>query len=74
MFFNEIEQDKKLSELLDIYSADEITYPVVPAVAYTIPRIATVGVPAFVADATPDTVAVTTAVLVSNATVCSCPS
>ena len=30
--------------------ADEITYPVVPAVAYTIPRIATVGVPAYVAD------------------------
>lgn len=28
MFFNEIEQDKTLSELLDIYSADEITYPV----------------------------------------------
>ena len=26
MFFNEIEQDKTLSELLDIYSADEITY------------------------------------------------
>ncbi|MBE6510128.1 MAG: NAD(P)/FAD-dependent oxidoreductase [Methanobrevibacter millerae] len=30
--------------------ADEITYPVVPAVAYTIPRIATVGVPAYIAD------------------------
>ena len=29
--------------------ADEITYPVVPAVVYTIPRIATVGVPAYVA-------------------------
>jgi len=29
--------------------ADEITYPVVPAVAYTIPRIATVGVPAYIA-------------------------
>ena len=28
----------------------EITYPVVPAVAYTIPRIATVGVPAYIAD------------------------
>lgn len=28
--------------------ADEIKYPVVPAVAYTIPRIATVGVPAYV--------------------------
>ena len=30
--------------------ADEITYPVVPAVAYTIPRIATVGVPAYIAE------------------------
>lgn len=30
--------------------ADEITYPVVPAVAYTIPRVATVGVPAYVAE------------------------
>lgn len=30
--------------------ADEITYPVVPAVTYTIPRIATVGVPAYVAE------------------------
>lgn len=30
--------------------ADEITYPVIPAVAYTLPRIATVGVPAYVAD------------------------
>ena len=30
--------------------ADEIKYPVVPAVAYTIPRIATVGVPAYIAD------------------------
>ncbi len=30
--------------------ADEITYPAVPAVAYTIPRIATVGVPAYVAE------------------------
>ena len=29
--------------------ASEITYPVVPAVAYTIPRIATVGVPAYIA-------------------------
>ena len=28
--------------------AGEITYPVVPAVAYTIPRIATVGVPAYI--------------------------
>ena len=30
--------------------ADEITYPVVPAVAYTIPRIATVGVPAYIGE------------------------
>lgn len=30
--------------------ADEIIYPAIPAVAYTIPRIATVGVPAYVAD------------------------
>ena len=30
--------------------ADEIKYPVVPAVAYTIPRIATVGVPAYVGE------------------------
>ena len=29
--------------------ASEITYPVIPAVAYTIPRIATVGVPAYIA-------------------------
>ena len=29
--------------------ADDITYPVIPAVAYTIPRIATVGVPAYIA-------------------------
>lgn len=29
--------------------ADEIKYPVVPAVVYTIPRIATVGVPAYIA-------------------------
>ena len=44
-----IHQSKYLAkELLD--GADEITYPVVPAVAYTIPRIATVGVPAYVAD------------------------
>lgn len=30
--------------------ADEIKYPVVPAVAYTIPRIATVGVPAYIGE------------------------
>ena len=34
--------------------ADEITYPVIPAVAYTIPRIATVGVPAYVAEKSDD--------------------
>lgn len=34
--------------------ADEITYPVVPAVAYTIPRIATVGVPAYKAEKSDD--------------------
>ena len=34
--------------------ADEITYPVVPAVAYTIPRIATVGVPAYIAEESDD--------------------
>lgn len=44
-----IHQSKYLiKELLG--EADEITYPVVPAVAYTIPRIATVGIPAYVAD------------------------
>ena len=30
--------------------AEEIVYPVVPAVAYTIPRIATVGVPAYIGE------------------------
>jgi glutathione reductase (NADPH) len=30
--------------------SDEITYLVVPAVAYTIPRIATVGVPTYIAE------------------------
>ena len=35
-------------ELLD--NAPAITYPVIPAVAYTIPRIATVGVPAYVGE------------------------
>ncbi|WP_458453576.1 dihydrolipoyl dehydrogenase family protein [Methanobrevibacter sp.] len=43
-----IHQSKYLAKEL-LGEADGITYPVVPAVAYTIPRIATVGVPAFVA-------------------------
>lgn len=34
--------------------ADEITYPVIPTVAYTIPRIATVGVPAYIAEESDD--------------------
>ena len=34
--------------------ADAITYPAIPAVAYTIPRIATVGVPAYVAEKSDD--------------------
>ena len=44
-----IHQSKYLAKEL-LGGADEITYPVVPAVAYTIPRIATVGIPAYVAD------------------------
>ena len=44
-----IHQSKYLAKEL-LGKADEITYPAVPAVAYTIPRIATVGVPAYVAD------------------------
>ena len=44
-----IHQSKYLSKEL-LGGADEITYPAVPAVAYTIPRIATVGVPAYRAD------------------------
>ena len=43
-----IHQSKYLAKEL-LGDADEITYPVVPAVAYTIPRIATVGVPAYMA-------------------------
>ena len=43
-----IHQSKYLAKEL-LGQADEITYPVVPAVAYTIPRIATVGIPAYVA-------------------------
>ena len=44
-----IHQSKYLAREL-LGEADEITYPVVPAVAYTIPRIATVGVPAYAAE------------------------
>ena len=44
-----IHQSKYLAKEL-LGEADEITYPVVPAVAYTIPRIATVGVPAYVGE------------------------
>ena len=44
-----IHQSKYLAKEL-LGEVDEITYPVVPAVAYTIPRIATVGVPAYVAE------------------------
>ena len=44
-----IHQSKYLAKEL-ISEADEITYPVIPAVAYTIPRIATVGIPAYIAD------------------------
>ena len=43
-----IHQSKYLAKEI-LGKADEITYPAVPAVAYTIPRIATVGVPAYVA-------------------------
>lgn len=44
-----IHQSKYLADELS-GGADGITYPVIPAVVYTIPRIATVGVPAYVAD------------------------
>ena len=44
-----IHQSKYLAKEL-LGEADEITYPVVPAVAYTIPRIATVGIPAYIAE------------------------
>ena len=44
-----IHQSKYLAKEL-LGEADEIVYPVVPAVAYTIPRIATVGVPAYIAE------------------------
>ncbi len=43
-----IHQSKYLAKEL-LGEADEISYPAVPAVAYTIPRIATVGVPAYIA-------------------------
>lgn len=44
-----IHQSKYLAKEL-LGGASEITYPAVPAVAYTIPRIATVGIPAFKAE------------------------
>ena len=44
-----IHQSKYLAKEL-LGEAGEITYPVVPAVAYTIPRIATVGIPAYIAE------------------------
>ena len=44
-----IHQSKYLAKEI-LGKAGEITYPAVPAVAYTIPRIATVGVPAYIAD------------------------
>ncbi len=45
-----IHQSKYLGKALLEEDPEKIVYPVVPAVAYTIPRIATVGVPAFVAE------------------------
>ncbi len=45
-----IHQSKYLGKALLEENPKKIDYPVVPAVAYTIPRIATVGVPAFVAE------------------------
>ena len=45
-----IHQSKYLGKALLEKNPEKIDYPVVPAVAYTIPRIATVGVPAFVAE------------------------
>ena len=48
-----IHQSKYLAKEL-LGEADEITYPVVPAVAYTIPRIATVGMPAYVGEKSED--------------------
>ena len=44
-----IHQSKYLAKEL-LGEASQITYPVVPAVAYTIPRIATVGVPAYIGE------------------------
>ena len=45
-----IHHSKYLGKALLEENPEKIDYPVVPAVAYTIPRIATVGVPAFVAE------------------------
>ncbi len=44
-----IHQSKYLAKEL-LGEAGDITYPVIPAVAYTIPKIATVGIPAYVGD------------------------
>ena len=44
-----IHQSKYLAKEL-LGEADEITYPAIPAVVYTLPRIATVGVPAHIAE------------------------
>jgi len=44
-----IHQSKYLAKEI-LGKADEITYPAVPSVAYTIPRIATVGIPAYIAE------------------------
>lgn len=41
-----IHQSKYLAKYLLGHTSDEISYPVVPAVVFTLPRIATVGVPA----------------------------
>ena len=48
-----IHQSKYLGKAL-LGDAEPITYPVVPAVAYTIPRIATVGLPAYIAEKSDD--------------------
>ena len=48
-----IHQSKYLAKEL-LGEADDITYPVIPAVAYTIPRIGTVGVPAYVGEESDD--------------------
>ena len=44
-----IHQSKYLAKEI-LGEADNIIYPAVPAVAYTIPRIATIGIPAYIAN------------------------